>query len=245
MKAGSTPLRPGQPRARGHRARADPRRRAQRAERRPRRRNGYELLHVLRRATHGRPRAANMMRLFMHRFTGRALALVVFETVLIVSAVAVGGLRAARRVERGTSWSDENGIGKTLLVAGVARCACTTPTCTTCGRVGSARAVRPDRAGAGGGVVHAGRAVLLVPRADHRPRRVHDCRVPRHHAGHRLAAGVRVAEPARRAARAAAARRHQTPRPWRSRASCSSGATNSASRSSASSIRIRAWSARR
>jgi sugar transferase (PEP-CTERM system associated) len=59
-----------------------------------------------------------MIRLFLHRLTGRSLALVTFETVLIVTAVAV-----AAYVRLGESaWTiivAENGLTKILLIVGV------------------------------------------------------------------------------------------------------------------------------
>jgi sugar transferase (PEP-CTERM system associated) len=59
-----------------------------------------------------------MLRLLMHRLTGRAAGLVVFEAVLIVSAVAVAAY--ARLGE--WAWFvmvSEHGVGKALLAAGV------------------------------------------------------------------------------------------------------------------------------
>ena len=59
-----------------------------------------------------------MIRLLSHRLTGRSLALVLFETVLIVAAVATAAyLRLGE-----FAWDimrDEHGVGKTLLIAGV------------------------------------------------------------------------------------------------------------------------------
>jgi FlaA1/EpsC-like NDP-sugar epimerase len=59
-----------------------------------------------------------MIRILMHRLTGRALALVTFETTLIVAAVAI-----ATYVRLGASgWEmllAEGGIAKALLVAGI------------------------------------------------------------------------------------------------------------------------------
>jgi sugar transferase (PEP-CTERM system associated) len=57
-----------------------------------------------------------MMRILLHRLTGRSLALVMFETALIVTAVAVAGMLRLGD----SSWTvlvDDNGIQKSLLIA--------------------------------------------------------------------------------------------------------------------------------
>ena len=114
-------------------------------------------------------------------------------------------------------------------------------------RLRSPRAVRPDGPGARRDVVHPRGHLLLVPAADHRPRRVH-------HGGrgsssdrrHRLARRLRVAQRARVGPRerlllvgTSAGGRRPGARAVRA------ARTSSASRSSASSIRIRRASARR
>ena len=58
-----------------------------------------------------------MIRLLMHRLTGRSMALVVFETALIVSGVAVAAYLRLGEL----AWVimlNEHGVGKTLLIAG-------------------------------------------------------------------------------------------------------------------------------
>ena len=77
------------------------------------------------------------------------------------------------------------------------RCACTTPTCTTCGWSSDRRELFIRIVQALARRRSSSRSLYFwFPALDHRPRRVHDRRGPGDHARHRLAGRVRVAEPA-------------------------------------------------
>ena len=144
----------------------------------------------------------------------------------------------------GDLFVNETASLKTLLVAAVAQVSLYYADLYDLGRRRPARAVRPARPGTRRDVVRAGAVYFWFP-ALIRPRRVPDRGRASSWRWSRLARRVRVAERPSRPARAAAAGRHQPGRRRLWPASSSSGATSSASRSSASSIPIRRRSARR
>jgi sugar transferase (PEP-CTERM system associated) len=61
-----------------------------------------------------------MIRLLMRRFTGRSVALVVFETLLIVAAVGAAAYVRLGEVAWDILWF-EGGLGKALLIAGISQ----------------------------------------------------------------------------------------------------------------------------
>ena len=164
-----------------------------------------------------------MIRILVHRLTARSLTLVALRDGADRRGGRARGVRPRSGDERVAILVDDNGLCEGAADRRrLASSACTTPTSTTCASSPTGASCSSALLQAlGVDVVHPGGALLLVPDADHRPRRVPAsprCCVIALVVGWRLAFEW-LSAPGR-PARAAAARRHQRRPPSRWRASC-------------------------